>query len=405
MLREVVGPTPSGWELARLGDLTSKIGSGATPRGGKQAYVAQGISFIRSQNVLDHRMTREGLALINADAARALQGVEVYAGDILLNITGDSVARCALVDEEFLPARVSQHVAIIRPIGRLSSVYLQKYLTHPLFKAFMLSLSDGATRPALTKAQIESFPVMVPPRPVQDAIAALLGALDDKIAVNERIADTGSELALSLFSEERWPSRTSLSSLCSLRKTQVTPSALNVSAVAHYSLPAFDNGQIPDICAPENILSAKFLIDEAGVLLSKLNPDIPRVWRVEPKVGMPAVASTEFLVLAPNPTVTAAELWAVARQPEFLSHLAARVTGTSKSHQRVRPEEVLASEVVDPRAIDEVRREQVSSLVARAGQAREENTSLAQLRDVLLPQLISGELRIKDAERSVSDAV
>ncbi|WCN84675.1 restriction endonuclease subunit S [Micromonospora sp. LH3U1] len=275
------------------------------------------------------------------------------------------------------------------------------YLLRQLdFKGF----DSGSAQPSLNRNYIASISVSLPGLREQKAISALIGALDDKIAVNQRTADTSCELALSLFSEERWSSRTSLSSLCSLRKSQVMPSTLNVPAVAHYSLPAFDNGQVPDICSPDKILSAKFLVDQPGVLLSKLNPDIPRVWRVEPKAGVPALASTEFLVLLPNPTITTAELWAVARQGEFLCRLAARVTGTSKSHQRVRPDEILASDVVDPRATNETTRQQVVSLVERAEQAREESIALAQLRDLLLPKLISGELRVEDADHVISDA-
>ncbi|MFF0657800.1 restriction endonuclease subunit S [Micromonospora tulbaghiae] len=289
----------------------------------------------------------------------------------------------------------------VQPRRRMS----MRWIYYALSNLDINSMDSGSAIPSTSRSDFYAIPALLPPVSAQEAIADLLGALDDKIAVNGRIADATCHLALSLFSEARWSSRTSLSSLCSLRKVQVMPSTLNVRAVAHHSLPAFDNGQVPDICSPDKILSAKFLVDESAVLFSKLNPNIPRVWRVEPKVGVPALASTEFLVLVPNPTVTTAELWAVACQDEFLSRLAARVTGTSKSHQRVRPDEVLASDVVDPRAIDEVTRQKVSSLVQRAQQAREENIGLAQLREVLLPKLMSGELRVKDAERSVSVAV
>ncbi|MEV0805031.1 restriction endonuclease subunit S [Micromonospora sp. NPDC050200] len=280
-----------------------------------------------------------------------------------------------------------------------------RYLCYVLSKTDVSGYLSGSTQPKLTQASLNSIQVELPRRSDQESIVKLLAAIDDKIGVNERIAETSCELALCLFAEERWSSRTSLSSLCRLRKVQVAPSTLDARAVAHHSLPAFDNGQVPDVCSPDKVLSTKFLIDEPSVLLSKLNPDIPRVWRVEPKAGVPALASTEFLVLVPNPTITTAELWAAARQDEFLSRLAARVTGTSKSHQRVRPDEVLLSDVVDPRATNVVTRQQVSSLVERAEQARQEGIALAQLRDVLLPKLISGALRIKDAELLVSAAV
>lgn len=184
------GPVPTGWQVIRLRDATTKIGSGATPRGGNGVYVAQGVTFIRSQNVLDHRFSAKGLAFIDADAADDLRGVTVQAGDVLLNITGDSILRCCVVPTNILPARVNQHVAIIRSNGRIAPLLLQKYLTLPAVKAYMLGHSAGGTRKAITKAHIESFPVPVPPADDQRSLCDLLGALDGKIESNRSVLKT-----------------------------------------------------------------------------------------------------------------------------------------------------------------------------------------------------------------------
>ncbi|EST27076.1 hypothetical protein M877_17540 [Streptomyces niveus NCIMB 11891] len=119
---------------------------------------------------------------------------------------------------------------------------------------------------------------------------------------------------------------------------------------------------------------------------------------------MSALASTEFLVLEPQNGVSAAELWAVLSQPGLFGNLAANATGTSKSHQRVRPAEVMTSVVVDPRELGDARG-QVGALADRVMQARNESRTLATLRDTLLPQLMSGKLRVRDAEKIVEDAV
>lgn len=87
----------------KLKDICLKIGSGATPRGGKEAYCDEGISLIRSQNVLDFTFSHDGLAHINEKQAEKLSNVEVKSQDILLNITGDSVARACAVDVRVLP--------------------------------------------------------------------------------------------------------------------------------------------------------------------------------------------------------------------------------------------------------------------------------------------------------------
>lgn len=98
----------------KLADICTKIGSGATPRGGKETYCDKGVSLVRSQNVLDFIFLHDGLAFINDEQAAKLNNVEVFDGDVLLNITGDSVARACMMNSAFLPARVNQHVAIIR---------------------------------------------------------------------------------------------------------------------------------------------------------------------------------------------------------------------------------------------------------------------------------------------------
>ena len=98
----------------QLKKITTKIGSGATPSGGQSAYQKSGISLIRSQNVHDFTFLKNGLAFINENQANNLNNVTVLENDILLNITGDSIARVCKVPKEILPARVNQHVAIIR---------------------------------------------------------------------------------------------------------------------------------------------------------------------------------------------------------------------------------------------------------------------------------------------------
>src|SRR3989304_3720839 len=169
----------SEWRTFHLGDVCTKIGSGATPRGGSNVYLEQGgIAFSRSQNIYNHGFHHDGLVYLTAKHADELANVEVAAGDVLLNITGDSVARSCQIDADVLPARVNQHVAIIRPDPKkLSPRFLRYYLVSPHMQAEMLSLAGaGATRNALTKGMIESFEVPAPEDVVeQQAIASILG--------------------------------------------------------------------------------------------------------------------------------------------------------------------------------------------------------------------------------------
>ena len=178
--------------IVQLRDVCVKIGSGATPRGGKESYNGGATSLIRSQNIYNEGFRRDGLVYINDGQARELGNVEVKANDVLLNITGDSVARCCQVASDVLPARVNQHVLIIRPDSRsLDSRFLRYVLVSNKYQSRLLALaSAGATRPAITKAMTEGLELSLPPLPTQRAVAHVLGAIDDKIDLNRRMAAT-----------------------------------------------------------------------------------------------------------------------------------------------------------------------------------------------------------------------
>ena len=147
-----------------LADLCSKIGSGATPKGGKAAYFDKGISLIRSMNVFDYFFSYPELAHISQIQANALANVEIQQADVLFNITGVSVARCCVVPDDVLPARVNQHVMIIRPYkGKNMSYYIMCTLCTSENKAKLLGIGQsGSTREAINKQELERFEIPVP---------------------------------------------------------------------------------------------------------------------------------------------------------------------------------------------------------------------------------------------------
>ncbi|MCT7993654.1 restriction endonuclease subunit S [Laspinema olomoucense] len=172
------------WESKKLKNITSKIGSGATPIGGDSNYKEFGISLFRSLNVYDGFFKLENLAFIDENQAHKLNNVIVKKGDILLNITGASIARCCIAPVELLPARVNQHVMIIRPDSRsVKTEFLALLLicVHYKKKLFQLGGKGGSTREALTKDHIENFLVNIPKIAEQEKIASFLGALDTRL--------------------------------------------------------------------------------------------------------------------------------------------------------------------------------------------------------------------------------
>lgn len=195
--------TSRAWGAVRLGDYCSKIGSGSTPRGGESTYQEDGVAFIRSQNVHNGFFARDGLAHLDDEHADQLKGVTVEPGDVLLNITGDSVARSCLVPDDVLPARVSQHVAIVRlKADEFDSRFVGYFFISPFMQDTMLSLAGGGgTRKALTKEMIERFEVPRPPRPAQKRIADILSAYDELIENNRKRMALLEEAARQLYRE------------------------------------------------------------------------------------------------------------------------------------------------------------------------------------------------------------
>jgi type I restriction enzyme S subunit len=194
----------SEWKEVRLRDICLKIGSGATPTGGSNSYLLQGpYALIRSQNVLNFTFSYNGLVFINDKQANKLNNVEIQEDDILINITGDSVARVCMVPKDILPARVNQHVAILRvDKTKAISQFLKYCLLNNRIKEELLNISaSGGTRKALTKSMLESFVLNIPSLQIQKKIAKILSDIDEKIELNRQQNQTLEEIAQTLFRE------------------------------------------------------------------------------------------------------------------------------------------------------------------------------------------------------------
>jgi type I restriction enzyme S subunit len=184
---------PKGWGVAALRSLASKIGSGATPKGGDAAYKKAGIKLVRSMNVRDEGFLSKGIAFIVDVQAAKLSGVTLEAGDVLLNITGASVARVCVCPEDALPGRVNQHVSIIRLKDSCLNQYVALCLKMPAMKEKLLGIAEaGATRQAITKAQIEELKIPMPSGAVIQRFNATLHQLSP-IAKAMAVAATAEE--------------------------------------------------------------------------------------------------------------------------------------------------------------------------------------------------------------------
>ncbi len=191
-------------EYIKLRDICSKIGSGSTPKGGASVYIDEGTSLIRSQNVYNLNFSYKGLAHITEEAAHKLKGVTIKKNDILINITGDSVARTCMVPDDVIPARVNQHVSIIRPNKNiLNPFYLSYYLASPFMQATMLNyaVGKGASRNAMTKEMIGKYLIPCPSISIQNKIVEILKKYDDLIKNNNKRIKLLEQMAENLYKE------------------------------------------------------------------------------------------------------------------------------------------------------------------------------------------------------------
>ena len=201
---------------ARLGDLTTLISSGVTPKGGSEVYLLDGPAMlIRSQNVLINSLSIEDVAYIDEATDASMVRTRVQCGDVLLNITGASIGRAAAFKLRGVRANVNQHVCIIRPRqDRLDQGYLTYLITSPPFQANIDRLQRGGTRQALTFGQIANFEIPLPPLDKQRRIAAILDAANElrvkRRAAQDRLDKLGQSIFIDMFGDpeknpKRWP--------------------------------------------------------------------------------------------------------------------------------------------------------------------------------------------------------
>jgi type I restriction enzyme S subunit len=191
-----------GWEIKEMKNCTTKIGSGSTPRGGKESYLDKGISLIRSMNIYDNSFKYDNLAFISLEQADKLKNVTVEIDDVLFNITGASVCRCSIVPEQILPARVNQHVSIIRVKKELLK---PKFLSHLLIsenvKRHLLKVGSagGAIMEAITKEQLEKYLIPIPPIKLQAQFADRVAIIEQQKVKAQESLEKAEELFNSLL--------------------------------------------------------------------------------------------------------------------------------------------------------------------------------------------------------------
>ena len=177
------------WEKCKLGTLTTKVGSGSTPKGGNAVYTSTGHCFVRSQNVGMGYLILDDVAHINDGIHQKHKATELKEDDVLLNITGASIGRTAIATKEIEGGNVNQHVCIIRANSKVSPKFLCNYIQTKKIQNYIQSLQTGGSREGLNFEQIRSFPISLPNIAEQNKIAQLFDKLNERIATQNKIID------------------------------------------------------------------------------------------------------------------------------------------------------------------------------------------------------------------------
>lgn len=354
-------------------------------------------------------------------------------GDLVV-CEGGEPGRCAIWTGPVQEMKIQKALHRIRPKASLYNYYLYYWFRHAANVGLLEQHFTGTTIKHLTGKAISALAVPLPPVDAQRAMVEVLRRIDDRIDLLRQTNATLESIAQALFrswfidfdpvrakAEGREPQGmdaataalfpaefeesalgpipkgwriSTFGSLAILGKGPVNPMDFPTRTFEHYSLPAFDAGQLPVSEEGAAIKSNKTRVPRRAVLQSKLNPHIPRVWLVD-DADEQAVCSTEFLPWVARNGASSALVYCTLRSPSFEAQVRTLVTGTSNSHQRVKPDQVASLEVVAaPPVVAGAFASLVEPMLGKVLANRLRAQNLAELRDTLLPRLISGKLRL-----------
>lgn len=272
-------------------------------------------------------------------------------------------------------------------------------LTH--FQRELKHIGEGSVQDNINLGTFQDILFPTPPLPEQKAIASLLSSLDDKIGLLHRQNKTLEAMAETLFrqwfveeAQDDWEEGT-LADYADHLKVCVNPANKPIQLYTHYSLPSFDSGMRPIVEAGSKILSNKYAAQPWTILVSKLNPRFPRIWPIGGRPGENAICSSEFQVFKPKDEKLYGYLYFLLKSNEAKEELSTSASGTSGSHQRVRPADILNLKINLPSTkLAEQYSEFIMPDIKKLMANLEQIHTLETLRDTLLPKLMSGEVRV-----------
>ena len=404
------------WKEYKLGDVCSIVG-----RIGFRGYTTEDLTSNPKDGAISLSPTNIVAGELDLSKPTYIKWPKYYEspeimleqGDIVLVKTGSSIGRTTRIREIKHPMTLNPQFVVLKKI-KVDSVFLSYIIKSPYFQASLRTITVGSAIPTLSQKNLAKLTINLPNIQVQKEIASILSSLDDKIEVNRRINENLEQQAQALF--KSWfvdfePFKDGefveselgmipkgwrvgkLGDLVDIIKPSIKPQGNLV--YSHYSIPAFDESQIPSSDIGETIKSNKFSIQDSVTLLSKLNPEHKRIWYVN-KVEANAICSTEFLPFYAKNREQSAFVYCYLNSSYIYREIANGARGTTNSHQRIDAKAILSRDLAYNNKVISLFCNIVGSILEQRCHASQESRRLASLRDTLLPRLMSGELKIND---------
>ncbi|MGW8038355.1 restriction endonuclease subunit S [Staphylococcus xylosus] len=394
----------------------------------KHTFPGDKIIFLNTSDIEKGYVLHNNYSMIDSLPGQAKKSIQK--GDILYSEIRPKNERFAYINFASDDYVVSTKLMVLRNKKPeiLNTKYFYLYITSKNTIDYLQNLAESrsGTFPQITFSEVKNMVIDIPTLAVQNKIVNSIESIDKKIELNKIIIANLEELSQTLFKRwfvdfefpdengnpykssggemvdselgeipERWEV-VKLKDIVYQKKDTFNPKKSNELKVLHFSLPAFDSSQNPVIDDVNAIKSNKWIIDENCILFSKMNPSTRRIWLTSNDGKYLNVASSEFVVLKSDNSYKNAFIYNICTSDKFSEFLNSNTTGSTNSRQRVKPDIAISYKLAFHNETSMLFSNKVEPYLEKIKVIRNENQKLAELRDTLLPKLMSGEIEISD---------
>jgi len=405
---------PENWKEYKLKDLTSVITKGTTPSTYGFNFEESGINYIRAQSLsYDGKIDESAFSFISEEAHKKLKRSQLQPGDILFSMAGAYLGMTGMVKASFCPANTNQAIGIIRIKNpSVSPKFVEYLLRNPSTVSFVNAQSGQSAQPNINLAEIGNLAFEFPPLEEQKSIASVLSALDDKIELNLQMNQTMEQMAMALY--KHWfvdfgPFQDGDFVATELGEIPKGWKVLELGEVSTLGA----GGDKPKTFSKQSNEKCKIPIFSNGISNEGLYgfTDQPKIY--DESITVSARGTIGFVCLRMEPYVPIVRLISIVPKKEFTSSKylflwlkIQNITGTGTTQQQLTVPDFKKTKILIP-SIELVNNftSPINDFFDKIVSNKDENKTLTQLRDTLLPKLISGEVRVKDVEKTLSEVL